>query len=363
MNKIDLNKKLLEAQSIEEQELINKNREIEKDRIETRHSELQKRKELENKFSSIDLGDRNQDRIKALQEENLNYFTSARKSKVFLNDDFDGKVPYFERNVILLTGLTGDGKSTTCANLAFHAIAQGQKALVISNEEYSSDIYNRVACLCMGRPYTDHSNFSDQDIFKFNQMIEIMSHRLTVIDDSYGGDLGQTSTIEGMKAIFSSIIKNKSNFDVIIIDYYQNVSSSTKVPSKKDWEVQSEFAKFLDSVKNLVHAPIILLAQKKPNSEKISFKESIEGRKLILNTATCAIEMKADRENLKTDWTIHKSRFTNAVGETISTGFKHGRFVKYDDKFINEVETIKIEKATRGYRSKILSKEVVIEEE
>jgi len=59
---------------------------------------------------------------------------------------------------------------------------------------------------------------------------------------------------------------------------------------------------------------------------------------------TCAIELKADRENYKTDWTIRKSRFSAGAGQTISTGYKFGRYVEYSQKFKENIERAKLEK-------------------
>jgi hypothetical protein len=53
----------------------------------------------------------------------------------------------------------------------------------------------------------------------------------------------------------------------------------------------------------------------------------LKGRKSIMDASTCAIEMIIRRKELQTLWVVHKSRFTEMAGETITTGYYKGRFV------------------------------------
>lgn len=337
MNDNDNNTLYASLVNINNTSIREKEKELFTNRIEIEYNEMLKRKEEELKAKTIDLSKRDVDRINKIQSDNQEYLERARGSKVFINDDFKGKVPYFARNIILIAAETGEGKSTTCANLSAHALMQGQKVLVLTNEENVSDVYNRVTCLIKGWSYSNHENFTNEQIQVFSKYINVLSHRLTVIDDAFNDSIGQTTSLEGVETILSNLVENKIKFDVVILDYYQNIDKSITVPSLKDWEVQGRMAKFFDKFKNAYDAPLIILAQKKQNSDNMSFKESIEGRKAILNIATCAIEMKADRENRRTSWTIKKSRFVEAVGSAVYTGYKKGKYVPYTKEFQNEV--------------------------
>lgn len=339
MDKSDALNAALLGVSTELSEVRNKQRELFKNKVETDYDEMLRRKAEHERAESIDLSVHNAERIKKIQQENLEYLKSAQKSGLFINQDFEHKVPYFPRNIILCVAQTGEGKSTTCANLCAHALKQGQKVLVITNEEAVSDVYNRVTCIFRGWPYANHEKFTPEQIKVFGESLELLSHRMVVVDDAFNDSLGQTSTIEGIESTLKSLINKKAQFDVIIIDYYQNIDRSIDNPYLKDWEVQGRAAKFLDKFKNQYDAPIILLAQQKPsNGEVKSFKESIEGRKAILNVATCAIEIKAKRDMRCTTWTIKKSRFPESVGETIYTGYDRGRYVRYTEEFKNRVQ-------------------------
>ena len=338
----------------ETSEFRRKESELHRDRIDTQHEEMELRKEELEKSQSIDLGNISPERIKQLQADNTDYLEKAKNAKVFINDHFKGKIPYFPRNIILVAAATGDGKSTTSANLAAHALQQGQRVLVISNEEAITDVYNRVTCLFKGWSYANHEKFTTEQRTVFNKFIDLLSKRMAVVDDTFNGSIGQTSTLEGVEAILNSLIENKSKFDVIIIDYYQNIDRSTKNPKLKDWEVQGRVAKFIDKFKNSYDAPIVVLAQMKPNSdEKMSFKESIEGRKAILNVATCALQMLADRENQRTAFIIKKSRFPESMGETIYVGYKRGQYVLYDKGFKMEAQMMKEQRKTNEVLKKV----------
>jgi KaiC/GvpD/RAD55 family RecA-like ATPase len=308
--------------------------------------EQQKELELLEKFN---VEANKEEYIATLAAESKDYLLRARKSKVFLNDSFRGKVPFFARNIILCAAETGSGKSTISSNLTKQAIIQGMKVLVISNEENATDVYNRVTCLIEGISYSNHDKFSDEMIDLFSKRMPMLSKRLTVITDSYMGKTGCTTTIEGVENILNSLSRNKNEFDLIIFDYYQNIDHSVKNPKLADWQVQYRFCKFLDQFKNRSNAIIVVLAQKKPSQKdkELPFGEAIQGRKSILNIATCALNVIKDVDNYCTLFEIKKSRFNDCMGETIRVGFKRGEYVLYDNKFKMEALQMKGDKEQR----------------
>jgi hypothetical protein len=220
-----------------------------------------------------------------------------------------------------------------------------RRVLVLTNEEKREDVYNRVTCLIKGWNYVNHDQFTDEQLAIFTDYIKWLSAdgMLTVIDDAYNKAGGTTTTLEGICTVFDNLLENKEFYDVVLIDYYQNINQSRKFPTMKNWEVQEVLATRLDRYKNIYPAPIVLLAQVAPpdSERKTPFKQRIEGRKSVLNVSTCAIEMIAKREDLCTEWWIHKSRFNEAVGEHIKTGYKHGEYVTYDDEFKDAVARMK----------------------
>lgn len=291
---------------------------------------------------NVDYGGLSKEEILNKQKENTLYMEAAKKKMSFINKEFDKAVPFFRKNLILIGGKTGEGKSTTVANIIRETIrysspVTGKRAriLVLTNEEKAEDVYNRVTCLIKEWHYVNHDKFTNEQVEVFNQYIEGLSTVVTVIDDNYGGTSGTTTTLEGICQIFDSLIEKNQYYDAVIIDYYQNCKESRKNPHMNEWEVQAALARKLDQYKNTYPAPIVVLAQVTPSDDerRVPFKTRIEGRKVILNVATCCLEMVANREELATEWWIHKSRFNESVGEKIITGYNKGQYVIHDDAF------------------------------
>jgi ABC-type dipeptide/oligopeptide/nickel transport system ATPase component len=353
--------KLLASNTQKEQEMdeyFRKKQEIQKHDVDVKHSRLQESYKQKELFQAVDLKEINHNYLKEIQENGAEYLQNVKNCGRFLNDSFDHKVPAFGKNIITIVGKSGNGKSTTTANIALQYLAQNKKVLVISNEEIAFDCYNRVTGLIRGFPYTDHANFTEHQIETFKEYVGILSQRMTVIDDNYTGEIGCTSTIEGIKSLFTNIIENKIHYDVIIIDYYQNICESIDEPHANIYDIQAMFCKYIDKMKNLLpNTAIYILAQQKDNVDgSISFKESIEGSKKIYNVSTCVIEMVAKYDKLMTEWTIRKSRFNESIGETIRTGFKRGAYVKNDDEFAHYIQQLEQRKITQRALSNIGNK-------
>lgn len=306
------------------------------------------------------------DYILSIQQENQDYINAARGGMSFINDAFKGIVPFFRKNLILIGGKTGEGKSTTVANIAYSTICQRdpvtgkfRRALIITNEERSSDVYNRITCLHLGWPYTNHDKITPerQKILNDHILHWTKNKLINVIDSNYNGNTSVTTTIEGIRDIFESLLASDEKYDVIIIDYYQKISTSKNNLYMRDIEVQAALAHMLDNYKNLYPAPIILMAQvKPPDKEETPFEIRIKGRKVITDPATVIIEMIANRERRTTGWKIHKSRFNEFIGHTLVTGYDKGKYVIYDNAFQAKVNSL-LEKQSYGNLDKLTGKD------
>jgi hypothetical protein len=306
-------------------------------------------------LKSANFGEQTKDQISAIIRDNSDYIEAAMNRLAFIMKDdpevvgFNDVVPFFRKNLLLLGAKTGDGKSTAVANIAYHLLSQKSpvtgkiaRILVLTNEERKEDVYNRVTCLIKGWKYTNHDKLSIDQVKTFNKYIPILSGggRLTVIDNNHEGAHGATTSIEGIEAIFENLLAKGEIYDCILIDYYQNITTSKRDFKLGEYEVQARLARLLDTYKNIYPAPIVLLAQvsQQQDDETTPFQYRIKGRKIIMDVCTFAAEMIVDRKNRKTTWTVWKSRFTDSVGEIIETGFKDGRFVPYTAAFKKEVQ-------------------------
>ena len=278
----------------------------------------------------------------------------------FINKTFDGVVPFFRKNLILIGAQTGFGKSTAVANIAFRIKEQmnpttgkPRTTLVITNEEQAEDVYNRGTSLAMGWSYTNHSSFTDEQTEVYRKAIPAWAAGglITVIDNTHGGSHGVTTSLEGIESIFENLLANKIYYDVVIIDYYQNIINSKRDQSMSENEVQARLSRMLERYKNIYPAPIVLMAQMKPQDreQRTPWQERIKGRKIIADCCTFITEMAANFENQTTEWTVWKSRFTQVVGKQFTTGWEKGRYVEHNAEFISKVEAAKAARASKEF--------------
>lgn len=296
--------------------------------------------------------------IQKLMDDNDQYMSAAKHSMTFITKSFKGVVPFFRKNLILLCGDTGDGKSTTVACGVTSTIQQTNPATgkscrvaVLTNEEAAEDFYNRITCHMKGWQYTNHDQFTDEQRRTFKEWIPKFAKggRLTVIGDNYEGLTGCTTTVEGIEMIFEGFMKSDHPPDVVFIDYYQNVRFSKFNRQLNEFECQRMFAALMDKLKNVYPGTIAVMAQMnrlKDEEDTTPFNIRIKGTKLICDKATFICELTPERELLRSKWTVWKSRFTDSVGKSHYTGYDRGKFVEYDDTFkakIAEIIAKKIE--------------------
>jgi archaellum biogenesis ATPase FlaH len=299
---------------------------------------------------SANYGTQSQDIVVKIQQENDDYFNAARRPMSFINSCFNKVVPFFRKNLILIGGDTGRGKSTMVANIVYQTITidnedgRQLKALLITNEELASDFYNRLTCMKMNWSYTRHSEFTEEQQKVLTKAIKMWSKTVTIIDNYHNDSHGVTTTIEGIKAILDNLIEKKEHYDVIIIDYYQNIIESKRDPTMDPNKVQARLAKMLDQFKNKYPAPIIMMAQMDPPDDtNTPWKQRIKGRKLISDSCTMVMEMIPVFSQYTTRFTVWKSRFNpESIGDDNAfwVGYDRGRFVEITKEFEKKIENM-----------------------
>ena len=274
------------------------------------------------------------------------YLESARYRLRCMLPCFDSTIPLFAKNLLLFGAKTGEGKSSTAAQITYSVLNQNNpatgkpcRALVITNEETMGEVYTRVAFHYKKWPYTRLDAISDEqrkEVSRFqNEMRE--SKRLVVIDNSFPDLRQPTTSLEGLDHFLDSLVRNKNDFDLIVIDYFQKISSSTTNKSANPTDVFTRVCDMLDDYRKRLNCPIVIFAQLYPsNSDKTNFEDRIKGRKKILETATFAAEIEPDRNNYKTYFHIHKNRLVQGtVDTTVTVGFDRetGMYVACDIPF------------------------------
>lgn len=339
--------------------IAQKETELKENNVNSKYEQYQEGKERIDKVKNFSLKQRRQNHQRSIEKgkESSKYIVDSRKALTFINNAFNKIVPFFGNNLIFLSGKTGNGKTTIVSNVAYSVLCQtGAGILVLTNEEKEVDVYNRVTSLIKGWHYINHNMIPEDRIAIYEKMIPVLSQKMTVIDNHDEDVPESTTTLEGVMSLLEKALLDKNPDGTpfysggIIIDYYQGITTSDKFPHLNEYEVQRRFTDFIGDYITRAPFPITLLSQltdQGKGKNELDFKRRIEGTKKILNKATCAMEVIADRENQRTGWTIHKGRYVEMVGQTIFTGYDKGKFVEYTTNFEAEVEQRKLEKVLK----------------
>ena len=287
----------------------------------------------------------------------------------FINNipELNNVVPMYSGQIIGIGAYTGDGKSTACANLLYSLMLQGKRPLLITNEETAEHAIGRVAALIADVRYGNHSNMSQENTEKILELIPKVSKKMAVIDNFYGLMNGAetpdtTTTIEGVEWVFKRLIEkfavNNESFDCIVIDYFQNVSSSKLNPALRNIDVLGRFTELLEKFRNEYPAPVVVFAQMKLYSKDSDepYSKRIQWCSHLANRASCFLEMRSKKADSATEWVLHKSRFNDYVATSFLTGWEKGRYVPYTEEFKKKqidkkLKALEQGKATDGTKS------------
>ena len=193
-----------------------------------------------------------------------------------LNADYDHEIQFSPRDLVLIGGRRGAGKSLTCANIAHSVFESGKSAMYFTIEMDSRSILQRICSIATGVPFSRlrTKNLSviewqlvagwwanrfqqGQDrLMEYNEHrdFEKFHHNLTTncellptqqVDVIYDPAL----TLAKIKAEMDKKVKSL-NVAVVLVDYINQVKRSA-VPSRMgqyDWTEQIEVSKALKSM-------------------------------------------------------------------------------------------------------------------
>jgi replicative DNA helicase len=198
-----------------------------------------------------------------------------------LNSEYDNFVKFSPRDLILIGGRRGSGKSLTCANVAANVYSQGGSAIYFTIEMTSRSIMQRIAAISTGVPvnairnrnlsisewekvakwwagrfdeghevfdsYREHRSFD-----KFHEELTKRALRPNQVDVVYEPSL----TISKLQAEIDYKMKTIRP-KVIIVDYLNQLKRVNSKSDQYDWKEQIEISKALKSMAQEYEVPFI----------------------------------------------------------------------------------------------------------
>ena len=200
---------------------------------------------------------------------------------------------------------SGRGKSATAANaLADVARKYPQKSsLVLTNEETTEGVFNRAACAYLGKSFSmlQAGKLSKEDVEEVKSCIrDALLKRIKVRQ--------RIATIEDAVAVFEAAVNHNPPFDLIIVDYLQNIRKSTVHTDWARWDVIKEFGDYLAEFGTRVITRVLIFAQLKRNSDSEDFQDRIQYDSTFLQHMKVGIEIIPNFDTFQTKFVIHKHR-------------------------------------------------------
>lgn len=264
--------------------------------------------------------------IKGEYRADLDIWRKGRDSQIpFISEEATSF--RLSQGLVLIGGVSGQGKSFVAANiLARFLIAKpGLKALVVSNEESSASVYDRIACVTLRKNFLAYYNRaldleSEEQIHAESERI---SERVIVEAGSRAYDM---TCLEDVQSVL--IHMSEGGYGLCLLDYLQTVSWSREKPDLEPIQVSKRLGDFFKKYSKKVPIPLCVFVQLRNKSgESLDFKSRVENDRTIFNHAFAAIEIVPDFNTRITKFVIVKDRFQTAREETeTEMQFIGGRF-------------------------------------
>lgn len=238
---------------------------------------------------------------------------------------FIGSALKIRMGVTVIGGPTGRGKTTANANIVADFVLRypNRRALIITNEEVSSDVLDRVSCVLLNLDFYRYRDGLAGE--QLESQIREQSLRLLeqiVVVSSQGLDM---TCLEDVMEMLNLASENR--VDLIILDYLQTVTWSRNKPELNAYMVSKELGIFFKEYGRKVAVPVIVFAQisNNPDPDKIGdFAERVQGDKTFVNHAVMTIELRPNFEVSQTQFYVHKDRFGSAQGQCIGFQWERG---------------------------------------
>lgn len=323
-----------EAKIKRDSALYAKKRQLEEARVDADFEKLEILKKAEETAKNFDFFSMSGEKLEKIKQEQRAFHAACGNKLKFVTEALTDFVPMHAGSVILVGAQTGHGKSTAAANIAAGIITDPNKrVLIISGEEMTGDVYNRIACIETAWDYSRFSQFTNQELDQLSARVDEIAKQVVVYDSSSEIE-GLSTSIEGLKLISEKLIAGQAQgqvFDCIIIDYFQKINRSLRSPDQDYYSILAEASDVIDRLKNNYRAPIVVFSQLKPkgnSKEPPSFEERIKLCRNLLVVSTFALEVIPYPDVLQTGFLCQKARWGSerSVGREIRVAYRAGRF-------------------------------------
>jgi predicted ATP-dependent serine protease len=254
--------------------------------------------------------------------------TALSRRLSFISHDFDS-IYQLTQGLVLVGARSGHAKSTTTACLVASFLQQTptDSAIVISNEESSEAVLNRIACVLLKKNFKalHYNTMSQREQAQVRAKVTEIIPRVEVVDD----DAWDMTCLEDVQAVLEFAAKSSAR--IVIIDYLQTVAFSKERKDLTDVQVSKLLGLYLKDYGKRVGIPVVAFAQLKPEAEgSKNFSDRVQNDRTMYNHAFSAIEIVPDFKNRTTKFIFHKNRFGTEQGATLTLKFVDGRYEGVD---------------------------------
>ena len=263
--------------------------------------------------------------------------------------DLDAKTTGLHENeLIIIAGRPGMGKSAIAINMATNMAINAKKTVALFNLEMGAVQINNRMISSVGQIDSIKlrtGRMDTTDWKKFNEAYSLLAETKLFIDDTPG------ITVSEIRSKCRRLKNSPSGLDVIIIDYLQLISSSSKYQGNRVSEV-SEVSRDLKKLAMELEVPVIALAQlsrsvearedKRPIMSDLKESGSIEQDADIVMFLYCDDYYKyksTERPNLSPTELIiskHRSGSTGTVNLLFERTYTNFKNVAKGDEINNE---------------------------
>jgi archaellum biogenesis ATPase FlaH len=265
--------------------------------------------------------------ISEVEAVDINEIPKLRTGIHKLDNLFYGGLPF--GGVTLITGKSGDGKSTFASQLLLNAVEQGHKCLAYSGELtnylFKEWLYRQTA----GNHVVTYKNsMGDIGYTVSRRNTEMINdwyrERLYLYDNKEIKGEEQKSLLK----LVEEVIK-QYGVDVILLDNLMTAIGLAGVRGSDKLERQSEFAGNLTKIARDYGVLVLLVAHKRKNNTSTNENDEVAGSSNITNLAMATITYERGREDkIRPDQRILKVSKNRLFGKTTAEGY----ILDYDDR-------------------------------